>query len=141
MVLAKLEERDAVAMDGNGPWPGAAELERIEHKLTTLRTQWQQDQVSDDFFFNTVRQLEASQSELRNQRSRHEAATQRAIADVANVRKRWMTPANEGGYDISQKRAVTCEALHAVVVLPAGKGNGSRGTFNPNLLAPIWRRE
>jgi DNA invertase Pin-like site-specific DNA recombinase len=141
MVLAKLEEREAVAADGAGPWPGETELLRIEGKLATLRAEWQQDQVSDDFFFSTVRQLEARQSELRRQRSRHEAATQRAIADVANVRRRWTAPTCEGGLDISQKRTIIREALHAVIVMPAGKGNGSRGTFNPDLLVPIWRQD
>jgi len=141
MVLAKLEEREAVAVDSDGPWPGEAELARIEGKLATLRAQWQQDQVSDDFFFNTVRLLEARQSNLRNQRSRHEAATQRAITDMADIRQRWMTPPNAGGLDISQKRTVIREALHAVIVIPAGKGNGSRGTFNPDLLKPVWRHD
>lgn len=140
LVLAKLEQRQAVARDA-GPWPKEPELERIESKLATLTEQWKNDQVTDDFFFANVRDLEQERTNLRNERARHAAALQRAATDTSDVRQRWNLPAEEGGLDISQKRAYVREALHAVIVQPVGKGNGSRGRFNPDLLVPVWREE
>ncbi|WP_158057127.1 recombinase family protein [Saccharomonospora sp. CUA-673] len=138
LVLAKLEQRQAVAKAA-GPWPKEAELERIEGKLTTLTEQWKSDQITDDFFFTNVRDLEQQRTSLRNERARHAAVAERAATDTTDIRRRWHTPPEDGGLDISQKRAYVREALHAVVVLPVGKGNGSRGNFNPDLLVPVWR--
>ncbi|MBB3662602.1 hypothetical protein FB384_001506 [Prauserella sediminis] len=140
LVLAKLEQRQAVAKD-SGPWAKEAERERVESKLATLTDQWKDDQVTDDFFFSNVRDLEQQRTGLHNERARHTAAAERAAADTTDVRHRWHTPPEEGGLDISQKRAYVREALHAVIVLPVGKGNGSRGRFNADLLVPVWREE
>lgn len=137
-VLAKVEERRAHPQDV-GPWTGAAEVGRLEDKLSTLRQQWQADKVSDQFFFTTVREVEDRLRELRNERGRHELAVQRSRADMEDVRRRWLADPEDGGLDLSQKRAYIREALLAVVVLPAGKGNGSRGTFDPDLLQLAWR--
>lgn len=133
-VLAKLEERRSIARDP-GPWPGEAELARQKAKLETLRAQWQADQISDGFFFTTVRAIEERIRELSNERNRHELAMRRAAVDVRDVRRRWY----EDEIDLSQKRAYVREALHAVIVHPAGQGNGRLNTFNPNLLEPVWR--
>ncbi|WP_248827949.1 recombinase family protein [Frankia sp. Mgl5] len=133
-VLAKLEQRQAVAAD-LGPWTGQPELDRVTTKIGVLRSQWQADQISDGLFFTTVRELEERARELTRDRNRHEAAASRARMDITDVRRRW--EADE--IDLSQKRAYVREALHAVIVHPAGKGRGARGTFNPDLLEPIWR--
>ncbi|EFC81788.1 hypothetical protein FrEUN1fDRAFT_5111 [Parafrankia sp. EUN1f] len=133
-VLAKLEERQAVAAD-LGPWTGQTELDRVTAKIGVLRQQWQTDQISDGLFFTTVRELEERARELTRDRNRHEAAVSRARVDVTDVRRRW--EADE--LDLSQKRAYVREALHAVIVHPAGKGRGARGTFDPDLLELLWR--
>jgi hypothetical protein len=39
---------------------------------------------------------------------------------------------------MSTKRTYVREALHAVIVRPAGRG---RTAFNPDLLDPVWREE
>lgn len=137
LVLAKLEERTAMAEPA--AWTGGEELERIGRKLATLRQEWQDDKISDDLFFGTVRQLETRQRELRNERARHAAVAQREATDTADIRRRWNVPPEEGGLDISQKRAYIREALYAIIVLPVGRGKGSRNNFNPDLLVPIWR--
>lgn len=140
LVLAKLEERQAVGKE-TGPWPKEAQLERVEGKLATLTAQWKNDQVTDDFFFSNLRDLEQERTSLRNERSRHVAAVERAATDTTDVRRRWHAEPDDGGLDISQKRAYVREVLHAVIVQPVGKGNGSRGHFNPDLLVPVWREE
>jgi DNA invertase Pin-like site-specific DNA recombinase len=137
-VLAKLEQRQAHRPD-DGPWRGEAEIRRIQEKLTTLRRQWQADQVSDQLFFTTVGELEGRLRELGNERGRYELAARRALVDTEDIRRRWFADPDDGGLDLPQKRAYIQEALHAVIVKPAGKGNGSRGTFDPALLVPIWR--
>lgn len=133
-VLAKLEERRAAAHEAH-PWEGEEELARQQAKLSTLREQWQSDAISDELFFTTARTIEARIKELRAERGRHEVAEQRAATNVEDVRRRWYTDE----LDLSQKRAYVREALHAVIVHPSGRGKGSRGTFNPDLLEPIWR--
>ena len=137
-VLAKLEQRRAHRQEV-GPWAGEAEVQRIGDKLAALRQQWQADQVSDQFFFATVGELEERLRELNNERGRFELAAQRSRVNVEDIRRRWFAGSEDGGLDLSQKRAYVKEALHAVIVLPAGKGNGSRGTFDPSLLRPVWR--
>jgi hypothetical protein len=52
---------------------------------------------------------------------------------IVTPRERW----NSGQLDLAQKRALTREALHAVIVLPVG--GGGRRPFNPDLLVPKWR--
>jgi hypothetical protein len=56
-----------------------------------------------------------------------------------HVRRRWFTPVKDGGLDLSEKRAYVREALHAVIISPAGKGVGSHGKFDPDLLQLVWR--
>jgi DNA invertase Pin-like site-specific DNA recombinase len=139
-VLAKLEERRAIRRTPM-PWPKEAELARIESKLTKLRVQWQQDQISDELFFATARELEEQQRALRGERNRHELSTQRVDVDLDDVRSRWVLPPGDGGLDMSQKRAYVREALHAVIVLPVGPGKGGRSKFDPDLLVPVWRED
>jgi hypothetical protein len=57
----------------------------------------------------------------------------------ADVRRRWFTPVEDGGLDLSEKRAYVREALHTVIISPAGKGVGSHGKFHPDLLQLVWR--
>jgi recombinase len=128
-VLAKLDERQAVARD-SVPWLGAAELARVQQKLGMLTRQWQEDHISNELYFANVEKLEGRIRELTNERNRHAAVAQRALADVADVRRRWFTSVEDGGLDLSEKRAYVREALHAVIVSPAGKGVGSHGKFN-----------
>jgi hypothetical protein len=137
-VLAKLDERQAVAPE-SVTWLGAPELERAQQKLGLLTRQWQEDRISDGLYFANVEKLEGRIRELTNERNRHAALAQRAIADVADVRRRWFTPVEDGGLDLSEKRAYVREALHAVIISPAGKGVGSHGKFNPDLLQLVWR--
>ncbi len=113
-VLAKLDERQAVAPE-SAPWLGAPELERAQQKLGMLTRQWQEDRISDGRYFTNVEKLEGRIRELTNERNRHAALAHRAIADV---RRRWFTSTEDGGLDLSEKRAYVREALHAVIVSP-----------------------
>jgi Recombinase zinc beta ribbon domain len=135
-VLAKLEERHRVGRAAS-QWPGAQELARKEAKLATLRSQWSLDMISDELFFPMAKELETAIRELRTDRNRHAAVAQRASIDLSDIRRRWFS----GELDLSQKRAYSREALHAVMVHPAGKGNGSRNAFDPSLLTVVWRED
>jgi hypothetical protein len=57
---------------------------------------------------------------------------------VTDIRRRWYSDTDEDRLDLSQKRTYIREALHTVIVHPAGKG---RRPFNPDLLEPIWRED
>ena len=69
---------------------------------------------------------------------RHIAHQKRRAIDVEQLRMRWYAGEDQGGFDISQKRAYIREALHAVIVHPAKVG---RAKFNPDLLEPVWRED
>jgi hypothetical protein len=62
--------------------------------------------------------------------------SQSAATDISSLRARWYKAEEDGGLPLSQKRAYLREALHAVIVHPAGRG---RQAFNPDLLELIWR--
>jgi DNA invertase Pin-like site-specific DNA recombinase len=138
-VLAKLDERVLVGPDVS-PWPGEQDLIRQREKLARLQAQWEADQISDDLFFRAAPALENRIKQLRNEQAKHaltaQRVTQASATDIRALRERWYKPEEEGGLPVSQKRAYVREALHAVILHPAGRG---RKPFNPDLLEPIWR--
>jgi hypothetical protein len=99
-VLAKLDERQAMAPD-SVTWLGAPGLDRAQQKLGMLTRQWQEDHISDGLYFANLEKLEGRIRELTNERNRHAAAAQRALADVADVRRRWFISVEDGGLDLS----------------------------------------
>ncbi|MFI1950692.1 recombinase family protein [Streptomyces xinghaiensis] len=127
-VLAKLEERQARAAEAE-PWDGEEKLSRLIAKRSRLSAEWQEDEISDDVYFPAVKKIETRIKELRAERGRRQVIAARADA-IEDVRKRWER------LELSQKRALLFEALHAVIVRPAGKG---RKPFNPDLLEPMWK--
>lgn len=132
-VLAKLEARAARATRADELWGGEEEPARLMAKQRKLLQAWQEDQVSDELFFPENQKMEARVKELRADRTRHVLRRQRAAEVTGDVRERWTS----GRLDLAQKRALIREALHAVIVLPAG--GGGRRPFNPDLLVPKWR--
>lgn len=140
-VLAKLEEREASAAESLGPWPHADELAAIDDQIRELSTYWRQRKITSSTYFEQLPLLENDRSRLRNERERYALAVERATTNLTDIRRRWYSDEDEDRLDLSQKRAYIREALLAVIIYPAGKGNGSRGRFNPDLLEPIWREE
>ncbi|WP_242911093.1 recombinase family protein [Actinomadura terrae] len=138
-VLAKLEERGAVAAREVGPWPGQAELEEREGQMRELRDRFRQRKITNELFFQLIEDLEPEIARLRADRARYELAAQQAERDVTDIRRRWYSETDDDRLDISQKRTYVRECFHAIIVHPAGKGNGSRSKFDPDLLEPIWR--
>jgi DNA invertase Pin-like site-specific DNA recombinase len=138
-VLAKLEERAMTAREVE-PWAGEAELARQREKLSKLRARWEADEISDELFFSAVKPLEDRIRQLRAEQAKHALAAERLIqsaaTDISSLRARWYKAEEDGGLPLSQKRAYLREALHAVIVHPAG---GGRQAFNPDLLELIWR--
>jgi hypothetical protein len=133
-VLAKLEERAMTAREVE-PWAGEAELARQREKLSKLRARWEADEISDELFFSAVKPLEDRIRQLRAEQAKHALAAERLIqsaaTDISSLRARWYKAEEDGGLPLSQKRAYLREALHAVIVHPAG---GGRQAFNPDLL-------
>jgi len=140
-VLAKLEQRTAQARQDVGPWPGERELKELEEQLSELRARWGMRKVSNRLFFQEVERLEPEIDRLRAERERHNLTAQQANADMSDIRRRWYSETDEDRLDISQKRAYIRQALHAVIVHPAGRGFGGRAGFNPDLLELIWRED
>ncbi|MFB4306753.1 recombinase family protein [Actinomadura sp. GTD37] len=136
-VLAKLEERN-VRSTGIGPWLGEYELEQKLEQMQELRQRFAAHKISNSLFFGEVERLEPEIHRLRAEREQHSLAAQRAAQDVTDIRRRWYSDTDDDRLDVSQKRTYIREALHAVIVHPAGKG---RRPFNPDLLEPVWRED
>lgn len=143
LVLTKMEEEATfTSSDTVTAWPREQEYQDARNRLEALTQQWEAGQVTNDHYFRLLPRLEKSIADLRAESARFKASNERrqarATKDTAEIRKRWYMPEEEGGLALSQKRGHVKEALHAVVVHPAGKG---RKKFDPNLLVPIWREE
>jgi len=134
-VLAKLEERTAQSADV-GPWLGAEDLSAKEEQLRELRVRFAKHTISNTLFFEEVERLEPEIQRLRGERERHTLTAERAAQDLTDIRRRWYSETDDDRLDLTQKRTYVREALHAVIIHPAGKG---RRPFNPDLLEPIWR--
>jgi hypothetical protein len=140
-VLAKLEQQSTAVARDVGPWPGEDDLAAVETQIKELREQWRTRKISNALFFEEIPALESEQTRLRTERERYALTAQRAAVDMTDIRRRWYSEDDEDRLDVSQKRAYIREALHAVIIHPVGKGNGSRTKFNPDLLEPIWRED
>lgn len=138
-VLAQLEKRQAIARTDLGPWTRQSELDEKTEQLLQLRARFAKRTISNSLFFEEVERLEPEIGQLRADRARYELATQRASADMTDIRRRWYSETDDDRLDVSQKRAYVREALHAVIVHPQGRGHGK--VFNPDLLEPIWRED
>lgn len=141
-VLAKLEERAFAASQSDGSWGKDEELKDAQERLDELTRQWNARNITNDLFFKLAPGLEKEIAQLRAERENFKASAElrrtRANTDVAEIRRRWCLPEKDGGFPISTKRAYIREALHAVIVHPAGQG---QKVFNPDLLEPIWRED
>lgn len=143
-VLAVLEKRNVTARKDVGPFVNETELADKLEQMRELREKWRLRMVTNELFFEEIGRLEPDIAKLRTEKQRHELTAQKAAADRSDIRRRWYGKDENGNeyddaLDLSQKRAYIKEALITVIVHPAGKGNGSRGTFNADLLEPLWR--
>ncbi|MER6178764.1 recombinase family protein [Streptosporangium sp. NPDC001681] len=141
-VLAKLEEAAFTASAEQSTWGREEELEDVKSRLDELTRQWNAGNISNDLFFKLAPGLEQEVARLRAEAAGFATSVElrqaRANTDVAEIRRRWYLPEKEGGFPISIKRTYIREALHAVIVHPAGQG---QKIFNPDLLQPVWREE
>ncbi|GAB2866874.1 recombinase family protein [Actinocorallia aurea] len=136
-VIAKLEQREAQAPQGSRPWAREVELTEKIDQLNELRIHFARRSISNSLFFAEVERLEPEIAQLRADRERHSLAVAKASQGFTEIRRRWYSETDEDRLDIAQKRAYIREAVHAVIVRPAGRGTGKR--FNPDLLEIIWR--
>lgn len=141
-VLAKLEERALIASAEQSTWGREEELEGVKSRLDELTRQWNAGNISSDLFFKLAPGLEQEIARLRMEAAGFAASVElrqaRDNTDVEKIRQRWYLPETEGGFPISAKRTYVREALHAVIMHPAGQG---QKIFNPDLLQPVWREE
>ncbi|WP_433224647.1 recombinase family protein [Microtetraspora malaysiensis] len=141
-VLAKLEEKAFAASARESSWGGESELQSAKERLEELTRQWNAGNISNDLFFKLAPGLEKEIARLRAEGASFAASVElrqaRANMDVAEIRRRWYLPEDEGGLPISSKRAYVREALHTVIIHPAGQG---QKIFNPDLLEPVWRED
>ncbi|WP_168221292.1 recombinase family protein [Actinomadura sp. WMMA1423] len=138
-VLAKLEERSVRRRKKVQPWPGQQELEQWEEAMQELRDRFRKRRISNSFYFDEVERLETDINRLRTERQRYLLTAEQAATDLSDIRRRWYSETDEDRLDLAQKRTYIRECFSAVIVHPAGKGHGSRGTFDPDLIEPVWR--
>jgi DNA invertase Pin-like site-specific DNA recombinase len=145
LLLAAMDRADLAVSGEVAPWAGERELRETREKLEELSKQWRMGTITNDLFFKLAPQLEHRLHELRKESATYSAAVQRRRSRASTfgqeIRRRWNQSEDEGGMSISAKRDLLREAFHAVIVHPVGKGKGSRGTFDPDKLEPIWRED
>ncbi|GAA1520277.1 recombinase family protein [Sphaerisporangium rubeum] len=141
-VLAKLEEATFTEPEEGGNPHAEERLKAAQERLDGLMAQWNAGHIGNELFFKLAPGLEQEIARLRGEVSKSAASAElrrkRAVTDVAEIRRRWFLPEAEGGLPISQKRTYIREALHTVIVRPAGRG---QKIFNPDLLEPVWRED
>jgi DNA invertase Pin-like site-specific DNA recombinase len=137
-VLRREAGSRADAKSGGKPWPGEDELTAVQGKLGRLRAQWIGERIGDEVFFPTAHELEERLRKLRAEQSRHALTAERADRDYAKLAERWELPAEQGGYDLTERRALIRENFHAIIVKPSGKGRHNE-RFNADLLVPLPR--
>jgi hypothetical protein len=76
-----------------------------------------------------ARRLEEHIGILRREQGRRTVAAERRLLDTEDIRARWFS----GDLDISQKRAYVREALHSVIIHPAGPSGRGRAPFRADL--------
>ncbi|WP_214109798.1 recombinase family protein [Acrocarpospora catenulata] len=107
--------------------------------------QYRAKKINKTSFYRLLPDLEEDLNQARAAVNRHEAASAvrdaRARTDVADIRRRWYTPEQDGGLPLSMKRTYIREALHTVVVLPVPINRRGRFPFNPDLVEPVWRED
>lgn len=139
-VLAKLEEGELLDASDGDEWTKEELLLDSVSRLEELTKRWQAKAIGNELFFSLAPGLGQEIADYRAEKNKHEAFAKlqqsRKATDVEKIRKRWYLPEDEGGLPISTKRTYIREALHAVIMYPAGKGNKK---FDPDTLDPIWR--
>jgi site-specific DNA recombinase len=127
-------------------WPGAAELARVERKLSEAYGQWKSDALDGAAYFTMRADLEAGRSRL----AREQAAWARAAAESADssagpvdARAAWTAPVEEGGWSLPARREFLFRQLLAVQYThPTDPVTGKRLRripFDPGGLRLIWR--
>lgn len=129
-ILAKVELELADAVSEVSPWPRDQELADVTQTITEWTAGFKAKQLSAARYFAELPAMEAAERELIADRSRHRTAQAAASARPADIRAEW------ADYTLSQRRARIEDAVHAVIVHPAGRG---RHAYNPDLLEPIWK--
>jgi hypothetical protein len=92
--------------------------------------------VPDERFYRLSPQLDAAVDELRKAKAEYEAAGVVPAESAAERRERWWKCAEDGGYDLRQKRAVLFAELTAVLIFPIGKGKQNR---TPDSYRPVFK--
>lgn len=134
LVKQKLEkemenEEPAEAAD----WPDADLLAAVEERAATLRQQWRELKISDQFFYSEYPQLEGKLKELQRSHQKYDLEIRRGGPISENIRAEW------DRMDLDQQRAAVGRALLAVIVLPLERAHAGRAPFDPSRLKPVWK--
>jgi DNA invertase Pin-like site-specific DNA recombinase len=126
LVLMALETKPVADAD-RAPWAYEDELTEAVRKRDEFELNWSKGIVPDDRFYRLSPQLDASVAELRKAKAEYEAAGVVPVESAEERRERWWKSAEDGGYDLRQKRQVLFAELTAVLVFPVGRGTQNRG--------------
>ncbi|MGW2184711.1 recombinase family protein [Streptomyces sp. NPDC001719] len=130
LVIAKLMAEAEAATSEVPEWGKAEDLEAALQRRKTLEKRWQDGEVDDEMFFRNLPALESRIKELRADQAQHLAMKAEAEAAQEDITATWKSKT------LTQKRELIKKAVHAITVLPGGKGNKA---FDVELLKPVWR--
>ncbi len=96
-----MEEAQFAEAEQDGEWPNAEEYEKAKERLEEMTHQWEESKVSNEHCFRMLPRLEKAVSRLRAEEARLKVSAERRQArsriDVAEIRRRWYLPEEEGG--------------------------------------------
>ncbi|MFF5260716.1 hypothetical protein ACFY4C_17385 [Actinomadura viridis] len=120
----------ALALRPDGPtpevWARQAELDALTARRDALESRWRKGHLDDEVFFRNSTALERLLKEMHAERAAWQTVQAVFNDGLEERRRRWALPAERGGYDLAQRRALVSSALATVLVFPVGKGNRQR---------------
>ncbi|MFT2017692.1 recombinase family protein [Streptomyces sp. 796.1] len=133
LIVRALEARYKMVEPQVAEWPGAAMLEDLQTRRSTLETKWAEGAVSDASFYRLLPSIEEKIAGL--QADWRDFMEEQAAANAFSGwdRSKWKD------MDLTQKRTAISRIIQAVIVTPIPKGRPLRAPFDPELLRVVPR--
>ncbi|MFI9509088.1 recombinase family protein [Nocardia sp. NPDC052566] len=135
LVLLALDEKVGDS-DDLPPWEREEELAIAEQTRDDFESRWTRRQISNEQFYRLAPSLDETVKELRKSKKEFEAAHARPSENSAERRERWGKRAEDGGYDLQQRRNILFSEIQAVIIFPVGRGKQKRGSDSYEV---VWR--
>ncbi|WP_242900952.1 recombinase family protein [Actinomadura terrae] len=107
-------------------WVRRPEYDAITASRDELDERWRRGEIGEGRFHERRTVLDEILQDLRSERRAWEAVDECFAHGTPERLRRWRLGADEGGYDLHQRRALVFGALESVLVFPSGRGRVRR---------------